>query len=335
MQVLEPNYYASFRCLAEACPDSCCKEWEVLVDQDSAARYQALPGDLGDRLRAVMKTEDGEVWFTLEDRRCPMWRGDGLCRIQAELGEAELCQTCAQFPRLCHEYGDFVELGLELSCPEAARLILSAPAAAPISREIPGGEAPDYDPDAMALLRDSRQRVLALIDDPSLSVEQILGKLLLYAYDVDEFLNFPEDTPEPPEPLTRQIPVCSDDGTITMWDLFELYRGLEILTPRWEQALRSGPRPAPWTDDFRPLIRYFVERYWLQAISDLDLASRAKFIAVSCLMIRHLGMALLPAAQLYSKEIENDAENVNTLLDASFTAPELTDDAILRLISQP
>ena len=33
------------------------------------------------------------------------------------------------FPRLTHDYGDFAELGLELSCPEAAKLILNAPLA--------------------------------------------------------------------------------------------------------------------------------------------------------------------------------------------------------------
>ena len=47
-----------------------------------------------------------------------MWRQDGLCRIQAELGHEALCKTCREFPRLRHDYGSFVELGLELH-PEA------------------------------------------------------------------------------------------------------------------------------------------------------------------------------------------------------------------------
>ena len=95
------------------------------VDDVSAARYRALPGALGDALRDVLKdTEDGTV-MTIQNGRCPMWRQDGLCRIQAELGHDALCKTCRDFPRLRHDYGSFVELGLELSCPEAARLILT------------------------------------------------------------------------------------------------------------------------------------------------------------------------------------------------------------------
>ena len=57
--------------------------------------------------------EDDEWYFAITDGRCPMWRQDGLCRIQAALGEQALCKTCREFPRLTHDYGDFVELGLE------------------------------------------------------------------------------------------------------------------------------------------------------------------------------------------------------------------------------
>lgn len=42
MTVYEPSYYRTFRCLAEKCPDSCCKEWEVQVDETSAARYRSM-----------------------------------------------------------------------------------------------------------------------------------------------------------------------------------------------------------------------------------------------------------------------------------------------------
>ena len=32
MELFTPQYYTHFRCIASACPDSCCKEWEVDVD---------------------------------------------------------------------------------------------------------------------------------------------------------------------------------------------------------------------------------------------------------------------------------------------------------------
>lgn len=47
MQIRRPDYFDEFRCIASACPDSCCKEWGVQVDEVSAAYYRGLPGDLG------------------------------------------------------------------------------------------------------------------------------------------------------------------------------------------------------------------------------------------------------------------------------------------------
>ena len=78
MIITKPDYFDQFRCIAGACPDSCCKEWDVQVDEASAALYRSLPGDLGDRLREVLSTEDGETVMTIIDGRCPMWRADGL-----------------------------------------------------------------------------------------------------------------------------------------------------------------------------------------------------------------------------------------------------------------
>ena len=90
MNVFTPNYYRDFHCIASACPDSCCKEWVVDVDSPSADFYRSLEGPLGEHLRQVLKdTEDGTV-MTIENGRCPMWRQDGLCRIQAELGHDAL-----------------------------------------------------------------------------------------------------------------------------------------------------------------------------------------------------------------------------------------------------
>ena len=72
MLISKPSYYDDFRCLAGACPDSCCQEWAVQVDKASAAFYRSLPGALGDRLRQVLRSENGETVMTIEDGRCPM-----------------------------------------------------------------------------------------------------------------------------------------------------------------------------------------------------------------------------------------------------------------------
>ena len=323
MKVTRPAIYDAFHCVAAACPDSCCQEWAVVVDDDKAALYRGLPGPLGDRLRQVLREEDGETLLQIQNGRCPMWRQDGLCRIQAELGEAALCQTCRDFPRLTHDYGNFKELQLELSCPEAARLILSGDQTQ-ISEEQPGGEEPQYDADAMAVLLKTRERALALINDPALPVQKALSSLLLYGYSAQEQL----DGGEGFEPDPGNLAGAGDSQSF-----LDFYRGLEILTDRWRQRLQT-PDPIPWTDDFRPLAAYFIRRYWLQAVSDYDLVGRVKLIVCSCLAIRLVGGDLRQTAQLYAKEIENDADNVDALLDGAYGSPALTDKNLLSLFMQ-
>ena len=327
MNLFYPDYYDRFACIAGSCPDSCCKEWDVTVDAASAARYRALEGSLGHDLRRVLVDEDGEtIMRQTADRRCPMWRQDGLCRIQAELGEEALCQVCTAFPRLRHDYGDFVELGLELSCPEAARLILSSSSPAIIQAQVCGGEAPEYDPLDMAVLKETRQQARSLLD-AGLPLNDTLAALLLYGYRAQALLDGEEMTPFHPEAAAEEARSLAQPGC--MEEIYSLYQTLEILTPTWGALLHGTPAQNPWTDAHRAIARYFIDRYWLQAISDLDLVGRVKFIITSCLMIRSLPMDTVSAAQLYSKEIENDADNVYALLDAAYTSPAITDVRLL------
>ena len=323
MTVIKPSYFDTFRCIAGECPDSCCKEWDVLVDADKAAFYRTLPGDLGDRLRQVLKDEDGEVYMTIENRRCPMWRDDGLCRIQAELGEGALCKTCREFPRLTHDYGDFIEYGLELSCPEAARIILNTPAPVFVTQEVSGGEEPEYDAADMELLLRTRETARRVLSDPRRTTGEALALLLLYAYRAQAELNGMEvSTDEDEEAMLEHAKTYARD--LDFCDILNFFKGLEILTPEWAGRL-DAPATADWDTRHRTLARYFVDRYWLQAISDFDLISRVKLALISCLMVKFLGGDLIETAQLYSKEIENSIENVEAILDATYDEPFFSD----------
>jgi len=329
MLITKPSYFNDFHCIASACSDSCCKEWDVQVDTDSAALYRSLPGTLGDRLREVLRTEDGETVMTIIDGRCPMWRQDGLCRIQAELGEQALCHTCREFPRLTHDYGDFMEKGLELSCPEAARIILTAPRVSPVSEEIPGGEEPDYDQEAMDVLKRTREAALALLSDTSRPPRETLALVLLYGYQAQGELDGDEPLPFDPETAMETIRELAKPGHIR--DILAFFTELEILTPQW-QARLAEHIALDFPDMARNLARYFVERYWLQAVSDYDLACRVKFLVISCLVVCALGGDFITTAQLYSKEIENNSDNVDAILDAAYAHPAFTDDKLLGLL---
>ena len=329
MLITKPAYFDNFRCIAGACPDSCCKEWDVQVDDASAEYYRALPGPLGDRLREVLRDEDGETVMAIIDGRCPMWRADGLCRIQAELGESALCRTCREFPRLTHDFGDFLELGLELSCPEAAKFILNAAPAAPVAEEVSGGEEPEYDADAMAVLKATRRNMLDILSDASRPVGETLTLGLLYGYQAQAELDGGESQPFDTEAALAEAKSFAKAGESQ--EMLDFFSQLELLTPEWEALLHS-PAPAPWEVRHLALARYLVERYWLQAVSDYDLYCRVKFIVISCLLVKQLGGDIFRTAQLYSKEIENDADNVDAILDTAYAHPAFTDEKLLGML---
>ena len=329
MKLIKPDYFDTFRCIAGNCPDSCCKEWDVAVDSEKAAFYRSLSGPLGDRLRQVLYEEDGDTYMAIENRRCPMWRADGLCRIQAELGEAALCKTCREFPRLTHDYGDFVELGLELSCPEAARIILSNPTPSFVASDVPGGEEPEYDTEAMAILLRTRDIMQQILADDSHTVPETLALALMYGYQAQAELDGASESPFDAEAaLVEAREFAAPANSEIMLDFF---RNLEILTGLWKVRL-AAPSSGFWSNEYRTLARYFVDRYWLQAISDYDLVSRVKLAVISCLLIRTLGGDLLTTAQLYSKEIENSIENIEAILDGTYEAQAFTDQNLLGLL---
>lgn len=324
MKVFYPDYFDKFQCTADACPDSCCKEWAVDIDPATADYYRALPGELGDRLRAVL-TEDNTM--TLENRRCPMWRQDGLCQIQAALGHDALCQTCRDFPRIRHDYGDFVEYGLELSCPEAARLILQSNTHKMCDRTVSGGEAPEYEPEIMEILLSSRAEMLRFLENSAYDLPQTLAIFLLHSHGVQGQIDGGEPVPFDPE-------ACLTDarryaGTGDLIRLFSFYQELNILTDAWRQRLQKTPATLCWDKAILAFARYAILRYYLQAVSDYDLVCRAKLIVAGCLMLAALGS---DAAQLYAKEIENDPDNIEAILDGAYSAPALTDANLLALI---
>ena len=329
MLIIKPDYFDQFRCIAGDCPDSCCKEWDVQIDEASAELYRNLSGPLGDRLREVLHTEDNETVMTIIDGRCPMWRKDGLCRIQAELGEAALCKTCREFPRLTHDYGDFLELQLELSCPEAAKWILTKGRPIMVTEETGDHPEAEYDQEAMAVLNTSRKTALDLLFDASRPTEEALALTLLYGYQVQAELDGGQNqafSPDTALDVAREFRKPGDAQEIT-----DFFRSLEILTPEWDAQLKNFS-PAYWTEHHRALAGYLVQRYWLQAVSDYDLYCRVKFIIISCLLVKILGGDIFRTAQLFSKEIENNIDNVETILDAAYSHPAFTDDKLFGML---
>ena len=119
MYQTRPDDYDAFRCIAGACPQTCCAAWEIVVDPDAQDAYLRLRHPLAKKLRRVMRVDaDGDTYFAQSDGRCPFLCADGLCELQRTLGAQSLCRTCRDFPRWEVLLCDRVEQGLSLARPE-------------------------------------------------------------------------------------------------------------------------------------------------------------------------------------------------------------------------
>ena len=120
----EISFFKQFSCRINDCPNTCCKGWRVIFDEETIKRYLAEPGVNGIRLRSSIKKINGEVYFRTSLKSCTFFEKTGTCNLQRTLGTDYMPKVCRLYPRFYQHYGPFAEETLFLSCPEAARLFL-------------------------------------------------------------------------------------------------------------------------------------------------------------------------------------------------------------------
>lgn len=298
MKLVYPKYYKDFKCIASACEDTCCAGWDIVVDSDSAAFYKTVSGELGDKLRAEMKTDsDGDIVFTLNNGRCPFLNNCNLCDIYSALGESALCRTCTMFPRFIEEYGGTCETGLGLACPEAARLIVGYAGDRELLFEF-NDEIPlpnDIDPEMYFNLLSLRKKIFAVIDDGNLSFETRLLKILSLAG---------ESAPQLP----------------TAEQCIQILLKLEILTDRWQKLLSEVPIQKDFSQNVKELSNiawYYIYRYFLRSVFDGDTLSKARLCVLACVVINAFSDEenITDIAHLFSKEVEYSAENIHNIFN--------------------
>ena len=126
MKLYAPTYYKKFRCIADKCEHSCCIGWEIDIDEDTLQKYKQLQSGYGAAIKGSISEEDTPHFQLCNGDRCPHLDERGLCKIILSEGEDYLCDICREHPRF-YNYTSVAEVGIGMSCPEAARIILSSP----------------------------------------------------------------------------------------------------------------------------------------------------------------------------------------------------------------
>ena len=334
-----PSYYNNFKCIANLCPDSCCKDWDVVVDEESEAFYSKVEGELGDKIRSVTVTDgDGDRIFVSEKGRCPFWNSDMLCDIYIGLGEEHLCRTCKSFPRITLDFTTFREHMLSFACPEAARLMLTAENAyAAFENAEYDLCGADYDADIMGFLLKARRKTAEILSAQDIPFSERLKDCLLLNAQVQTILNGDE-------PSALEI----NSETKSCQFIFEIFKKLEIMNDSFQTFLEVGEASCDTLDikdisdnKFEKLALYYIYRYYLNAIDSYDVLSTIKRIVCAYIVIgkyevamdkNNLKVDMVQIMQQYSKEIEHSYENGEEL-DFEFAAnPDFSTENLIRIL---
>ena len=309
-----------FRCIAAACPDSCCVGWDVVIDDDSAARYRAMDSELGKKICDCMRIdEDGDTVFSSVRGQCPFLREDRLCEIQCVCGEAALSVTCSRFPRIVQEYDDFTERCLSLSCPEAARLTLTAD-----RLNVPVPQTADPFLQALIALR---TRMIAWMQDRRIPLGEALCRCLCCAEEMQEQLYNGCVCPNAPTAPLHPTAVCGDASA-----LFRFHGTLDLMTEEFRALTKTACRPhAENRTLFENLAVYYLYRYILQAVEDGDILSKVQLMLSAVTFAACADGDPVCTARLYAKEVEHSYENMEQMYAAFYENPAFAPQAFYAL----
>ncbi len=321
-----PEYFDRFHCLAGACPDTCCGQWAIVVDDAAKKRYLSVEGPLGEELSKALTEQDGETCMVLKDGRCPLLTKDGLCSIVLEKGEEFLSTTCHTHPRFTEVYGNLSETMLSLSCPEAARLLMEQETPlqflTTVSDQPP--EPTDLDPRLFSLVLESRNLAMALVQDRSRPLSDRLSLFLLFARKLDRRLRRPRAArrllasftdADLQDQLLRRLRRLRKDPSYPAF-LQRLMEDMEHLSPDFPALLSSLGSVSLSGTEPEQLCVYYLFRWWLKAGCNGHLWRQAAACVVSVLTVSALTSPAgnwTEAARLYSKEIEHSEENLTLL----------------------
>ena len=322
-----PDLVRSFTCIADRCPDTCCRGWEVDIDSETEQYYRSVPGPLGERLWHALSVseEDGSTYFPLtEERACPFLSKTGLCDIITELGEAAISRVCTEYPRYFVQIGGYEQMDMSLSCMEYGRIFFASGPMHLIrtEREVAGDDMDEKDAEYLRSILQFRNEAVSVMQDGDGTWRERLAAV--------------------GQALTGRktqgwLPELTEDA-----ELLRRVRSLELLDDRWngimdeveacsrrlseEKGFGTKEQTERW---FTKLAVYFLFRYMIDSYFDgggdgvIRFTSRSlRYIWLMCMArAERLGRMLtdddlIDIAHLYSRQVEHSEENVAVMKEA-------------------
>ena len=349
MKIRVPEYFKDFKCIASKCEDTCCAGWGIVIDDATYARYKNVQGEFGDRLRSEIVHEAGENIFVLKGNNCPFLNEEKTCDIYINIGEENLCYTCQQYPRYTEEFGSLREVGISLSCPEAARIMLNNSKKVEFELSENNEVVSSYNDINAQLfieLLQSRKIIMDIIQDRTIDLRKRAALALLFVDEIQEKIDESEikeiksvrekylDKGFLEELINELEEYRDNEGSKydDMHEYFKVFKDLKHITPDDPLGLNDALRYFWQTDEdeelyiikhrqfeeyyndklykFENILVYFVFRYFMKAVFDYDILAKIKTALVSYMIIRELAVV---------RYIENNEFTDEDMVDIAHT----------------
>lgn len=298
MKIVKPDYYKNFKCIAGDCPDSCCQGWEVDADEQSLEFYKTLNPSLEikQRIDKVLDKDefDNSIFRLAPKKRCPFLNEENLCDMHIAIGQEHTPYTCRTFPRFIYDFGGTREIGISLSCPVAADMIYNLDSHLILESEI-NADPPtlnDIDAETYFILIKARKKAFEVIQNDRIHITERLGLLLDLAVELQKKLDDYEE------------------GTENI-DFFDVFKNPEVINHEWVEKVKNPTvKPIENTLYNENIASYFIYKYFLQAVYDLDLLSKIKMAVVGVMINTYFGESSW-TVHLWSKETEHSQYNMD------------------------
>lgn len=313
-----PSFYKDFKCIAGACPDSCCQGWEVDADSQSLEYYKTLSGEIRKRIDSVLdKDEFGNTIFRLADKkRCPFLNDENLCDMHIAIGGEHTPYTCRMFPRFINDFGGTREMGVSFSCPVASDMMWNLKEPMSFVSEL--NDLPpqlnEIDAQTYFFLTKAREKAFKIVQNRSVSVSERLVNLLDYGVEIQKEL---DDYPLPHDDI----------------DFFEVFNNPELINPQWTEKVKNRKiKPVSNEVYNENIASYFIFRYMLNAVDDYDVLSKIKMAVIGVLVVTYFGEDSW-TIHLWSKETEHSQYNMDRYKKLLKTAKCLSVDSLKKRLT--
>ncbi|MFV2057030.1 MAG: flagellin lysine-N-methylase [Thiohalomonadales bacterium] len=118
-----------FQCLAGDCPNNCCHDWDIEVDETTLKKWNKLTEVQNSALQESVEApaNDNNRKAILKKRsngNCVHLAENAECQIHRDHGHEFLSVACREYPRFSLAKDDREVVSARLSCPQVINLLL-------------------------------------------------------------------------------------------------------------------------------------------------------------------------------------------------------------------